>query len=83
MKKLNKNFIYLVGKEFVKNARFNFSLIKNSSFNFSNVNLSKNFYSSNKFTFANKLPSHQKLKMPTLSPTMVKVQLFINEGEYY
>jgi len=53
------------------------SFLKINSTNFSTKKLNiKPFYSTMKNYFGDKaLPSHVKLKMPTLSPTMIKVLL--------
>jgi biotin carboxyl carrier protein len=72
MKKLNKSLLLQSTKGILaKKSCLNLTLFKTNIFNFSNVNKVKPLFSFGKKQFAT-YPGHQKLKMPTLSPTMVK-----------
>jgi len=71
IKKVNKKLIYIAGNYIFKNSLTKFALFKTNSFTLSTHNKIKPFYSLNKFHFS-KYPDHAQLKMPTLSPTMIK-----------
>ncbi len=69
MNKLNKQVLFQASQIFTKSKPTFFSF---NCLNFHSKAFTKSFYSFNKYYFAD-LPSHIKLRMPTLSPTMTKV----------
>jgi hypothetical protein len=77
MKRLNKQMLLQASNTLTRKSCIVSSLFKTITFDFSKKATfsPKPFYSQNKSNFASKLPSHQKCKMPTLSPTMNKVRL--------
>lgn len=82
IKKINKQLLNKATLDLIKSSStLKISLIKTNACHFTSM-ITKNknnnidihsLFTLNKFGFCGKYPSHQKLKMPTLSPTMVKV----------
>ena len=75
MKKINKQLIIQASRILATKPLFQKSILKTNIYNFS-TNHTLFPYITTYNSFCTKLPPHTKVKMPTLSPTMVKVCIF-------